>query len=122
MNIIKQSENLTPSARYAMTAPQSHAKKMSTLVGAGPVEVEQWVIFGKADKDGNPQKVVALKAAGNYYGTISRSFADSFESLVDAFGDDVTISVEYGISRAGRKFIFCRPAEARAPEKDNLPF
>lgn len=108
MKVLMQSrEDMNKEDLYYLMVRES--KKMQDLAGK-TVKIEDWVIAEDIDKEtGEPKEIVFIKTDGNTYGSISRTFIESFRTIVECFGATgfKAIKVIEGKSNKGRTFIQC---------------
>lgn len=89
-------------------AKAQDVNKMQTLAGA-TITPEKWVLFEDPDpKTGEIKTVLVIEANGEKFGTISKTFIDTFLDAAEEFGEDLgEIAIIGGTSKAGRDFITC---------------
>lgn len=108
MNIINGSENLSKKEIYMLSQNPAVIKmKDAPEDGFTPVK---WLKYEDTNTDGEIKTVLTIMDSyGNVYGTISKTFIDTFDKIVDCFGpglgDIEGIVVRKGVSNAGREFI-----------------
>lgn len=107
MTIIKTSKELTKRESYKMTLDPA-IKKMKDFIGV-QFEVSAYCIYSDVNKDDDEVEVLSIMAKdGDVYATNSPTFKKDFMNIVDLMdGEDYTIEVISGQSKAGREFITC---------------
>lgn len=107
MKILAQSSEFTKEELYKLTKSQK-AKKMSSVESEVQLAVDEYIIFERANADGEITTVVSILSADDIYVTNSPSFTNEFIELSDIFGDKIPpINVVHGKSKRGREFITC---------------
>lgn len=113
MNILMKSrDDLNKEDLYFLMVRES--EKMQTLAGQ-TVKVDDWVIAEDIDKEsGEPKQIIYIKSGDHTYGSISKTFIESFKTILSCFGNDgfSHIKVLEGKSNRGRAFIQCEYARA----------
>lgn len=107
---IKQTTTENKKELYLMTHT-IQSGKMSDLDGQ-TVEPKEWALYEDVDKTSGEVKEVltVLMPDGNVYGTISRTFIESFVDLTSELGERAPFIVCSGTTKAGRTFIYPIPA------------
>lgn len=108
MNILNGSENLTKKEIY-MLSQNPAVIKMKDAPEDGFIPVK-WLKYEDMNAEGEIKTVLTIMDShGNVYGTISPTFIETFDKIVDCFGpglgDVEGIVVRKGVSNAGREFI-----------------
>ena len=100
-------ENMGKRTSYALMK-STNVNKLSSIAGS-VITPEAWALFEDTDlKTGELRKVLTIKADGELFGTVSKTFIDAFEDIVNFFGGDCgQIHVVGGTTKAGREFITC---------------
>lgn len=113
MKILMQSrKDMNKEDLYFLMVRES--EKMQTLAGQ-TVKVDDWVITEDIDKETEePKQIIFIKSNDVTYGSISKTFIESFKTIVECFGPDgfTHIKVIEGKSNKGRNFIQCEYAKA----------
>ena len=113
MKILTQSrQDMNKEDLYFLMVRES--EKMQTLAGK-TVKVDDWVIAEDVDKEtGEPKNIIFIKSGDKTYGSISKTFIESFLTIVSCFGTDgfSFIKIIEGKSNKGRTFIQCEYAKA----------
>lgn len=105
--IMKSREDLTKEDLYFLVVRES--EKMQNLAGQ-TIHVDDWVITNDIDKEtGEPKQIIFIKSGDTTYGSVSKTFIESFKTIVSCFGNDgfSNIKVIEGKSNKGRTFIQC---------------
>ena len=108
MNIITGSENLSKKEIYMLSQnPAAIKMKDAPEDGITPVK---WLKYEDTNNDGEIKTVLSImNINGDVYATISKTFIETFDNIVDCFGtglEDVDIIfVRKGVSNAGREYI-----------------
>ena len=107
MTITKTSRELTKKESYKMTLSPS-IKKMRDIVGA-QIDVSAFIMYKDVNSDGKEQEILSvMDADGTVYATNSPTFKKDFANICDIMdGEDFSIEVISGTSKAGREFITC---------------
>ena len=107
MTITKTSRELTKKESYKMTLAPS-IKKMRDIVGA-KIDVSAFIMYKDVNSDGKEQEILSvMDADGTVYATNSPTFKKDFSNICDIMdGEDFSIEVISGTSKAGREFITC---------------
>ena len=111
MKIIKSyPEELDKRNAYKLTRSQS-VQKMQDAAGS-TLTPSAWVLFEDEDsRTGEIKTVLIIHDGGELFGTISKTFINSFLDIVENFGGDVgSINVVSGKAKSGRDFITCELA------------
>ena len=110
MEIIRQNGEFTKGEIFNMTQGTT-LSKVSEHVGE-ILELAGWVLYEDTDKDGNLQRVLAIKEKnGNLSGTISKTFIDQFIKMVEFMGnEEYNVKVVGSTSKNGREYITCETA------------
>ena len=108
MNIINGSENLTKKEIY-MLSQNPAAIKMKDAPEEGFIPVK-WLKYEDTNNDGKLKTVLSIMDNyGNVYATISKTFIETFDKIIDCFGpglgDIEALVVRKGVSNAGREYI-----------------
>lgn len=110
MNIIKTSAtDLDKATIYGLTKSPA-VMRMRDVKAGDEITVSAWAIYEEADKK-DPEKVnrilsVLDSTTGCGYATNSATFQQSFEDIVEIFGNTgFAIAVMHGTSKNGRDFI-----------------
>ena len=108
MNILRQyPESMSDRDAYRLTKAVN-VNKMQSAVGS-VITPQKWVEFEDTDtRTGDLQKVLVIEADNELFATVSRTFIEAFDGMVEYFGSDVgEIKVIGGKSKAGREYITC---------------
>lgn len=107
MEIIKTMGNLTKGEMFNMTQGQNLGK-VSDRAGE-VIKVNSYIIYEDVDQDGDIQKILVFKDEnGELSATISKTFIEQFEKLVDFMGEEeYSIQVIGKKSKNGRDYITC---------------
>lgn len=106
--IRKYPEDMSTREAYKLMN-SNETKKMSDAEGS-VLNPKAWIMYEDVTaKTGEIKKVVSLITEdGEIFGTISESFINAFERIVDFFDGEVgEIKVVSGVSKAGRTYITC---------------
>lgn len=108
MEVIKKHpEDMNKREEYKLMN-SNETKKMSDAEGS-VLNPKAWVLYEDTTPTGEIKKVITLITEdGEIFGTISESFINAFERIVDFFGGEIgEIKVVSGTSKAGRTYITC---------------
>lgn len=107
MTITMTSRELTKKESYNLTFSPS-IKKMRDIVGA-QIDVSAFVMYEDVNSDGKEQEILSvMDADGTVYATNSPTFKKDFANICEIMdGEDFSIEVISGTSKAGREFITC---------------
>lgn len=111
MTVLQTSrEDLTKEDLYFLMVAES--KKMADVAGQ-TINVKDWVL-AQDDKDPeNIKTILFVRSDNETYATISNTFIESFQTVVQCFRSDFTkIKVKSNKSNKGRTFITCEYAKA----------
>ena len=112
MNILKNSENITPKELYWLTkSTMGHG--MREVVGQ-KVDIAAWAIYEDVrSEDGELFKICSiLTPEGEIYATNSRTFTEDFLDIMDMFNGDVhAIKVVERKSKKNRPVLFAEYVE-----------
>lgn len=98
------------SKRDQVKMKRSMTKKMSECAGS-IITPEKWLMYEEMAEDGEPEQVLVIEAAGEMFGTISKTFIREFTALVDEMGEDLgDIKIITGTSKKGRDYVSCELA------------
>ena len=105
--IIKSNKELTKRESYKLTLDPS-IKKMRDFIGV-QIEASAYCLYKAVNKEGKEVEVLTIMDKdGGVCATNSGTFKRDFMNIVDLMdGDDYTIEVISGQSKAGREFITC---------------
>ena len=105
--IIKSNKELTKRESYKLTLDPS-IKKMKDFIGV-QIEVSAYCFYKDVNKDGKEVEVLSIMDKdGGVCATNSDTFKRDFMNIADLMdGDDYTIEIIRGKSKAGREFITC---------------
>ena len=105
--IRKYPEDMSKRDEYKLMN-SNETKKMSDAEGS-VLNPKAWIVYEDVTATGESKKVVSLITEdGEIFGTISETFVNDFERIVDFFDGEVgEIKVSSGVSKAGRTFITC---------------
>lgn len=108
MIIIKTSKELTKRESYKLTMDPA-IKKMKDFIGV-QIDVAAYCLYKDMnDKDGKEVEVLSIMDKdGGVCATNSDTFKRDFQNIADLMdGEDYTIEIISGQSKAGREFITC---------------
>lgn len=107
MTITMTSRELTKKESYKMTLAPT-IKKMRDIVGA-QIDVSAFILYEDVNSDGKEQEILSvMDADGTVYATNSPTFKKDFAKIYEIMdGEDFSIEVISGTSKAGREFITC---------------
>lgn len=107
MTITKTSRELTKKESYKMTLDPT-IKKMRDIVGA-QIAVSAFVLYTDVNFDGKENEILSvMDDDGVVYATNSPTFKKDFAKIYEIMdGEDFSIEVISGTSKAGREFITC---------------
>lgn len=105
--IIKSNKELTKRESYKLTLDPS-IKKMKDFIGV-QIEVSAYCFYKDVNKDGNEVEVLSIMDKdGGVCATNSDTFKRDFMKIAELMdGEEYTIEVISGQSKAGREFITC---------------
>ena len=105
--IIKSNKELNKRESYKLTLDPA-IKKMKDFIGV-QIDVAAYYFYKYVNKDGNEVEVLSvMDKDGGVCATNSDTFKRDFMNIADLMdGDDYTIEVISGQSKAGREFITC---------------
>lgn len=107
MNIINANREFNKEEMYKMTKSQT-AKKLSEYPADEQLKVDDYIIFERANYDGEVTTIVSIRSENDVYVTNSPSFTNEFIDIADIFADNIPpILVVHGKSKRGREFITC---------------
>lgn len=106
-SIIKSNKELNKRESYKLTLDPA-IKKMKDFIGV-QIDVAAYCLYKDVNKDGNEVEVLSvMDKDGGVCATNSVTFKRDFMNIADLMdGDDYTIEVISGLSKAGREFITC---------------
>lgn len=107
MTIIKTSKELTKRESYKLTLDPA-IEKMKDLIGI-QIGVSAYCLYSDVNKDGKEVEVLSIMDKdGVVCATNSETFKKDFMNIADLMGgEDYTIEIISGQSKAGREFITC---------------
>ena len=107
MTITKTSRELTKKESYKTTLDPT-IKKMRDIVGA-QIAVSAFVLYTDVNSDGKENEILSvMDDDGVVYATNSPTFKKDFAKIYEIMdGEDFSIEVISGTSKAGREFITC---------------
>lgn len=110
IEIIKKSDNLTSVMMYGATISPA-IKRMQDYKGV-TLDVDGYVYFRDVkENDENAVDILSIVSGADAYATNSATFISSFFQMMDFFatcGQEVhAVTIEEGVSKAGRSFIQC---------------
>lgn len=105
--INRTSKELTKKEIYLMTMSQK-IQKISDNKGV-VIDVVAYCFYSDEKADGNTVDILSvMDADGSIYATNSPTFRDDFERICEIMdGEDFSIEVISGTSKAGREFVTC---------------
>lgn len=105
--IIKSNKELNKRESYKLTLDPA-IKKMKDFIGV-QIDVAAYCLYKDVNKDGMEVEVLSvMDKDGGVCATNSETFTRDFMNIADLMdGDDYTIEVISGQSKAGREFITC---------------
>nr|DAI13429.1 MAG TPA: ssDNA binding protein [Caudoviricetes sp.] len=108
MTIVKTSKELTKKEAYKMTL-DAGIKKMKDYIGAS-IDVYAYCVYTDFNsKDNKEVEVLSIMGTdGSVYATNSATFKRDFMNIATLMeGEDFSIGITSGTSKAGRDFIAC---------------
>lgn len=107
MTIIEKSRELSKKDFYMMTLSPA-IKKMKDSVGT-VLDVDATVLYSDVNSDGKEVEVLSIMTKdGDVYATNSPTFKRDFQQIAELMaGEDYSIEVISGTSKADREFITC---------------
>ena len=108
MTITKISKELNKKELYKMTM-DAGIKKMKDFVGAS-IDVYAYCVYTDFNSKDNKEVEVlsVMDEDGNVYATNSPTFKKDFMNIAALMdGEDFSVGITSGISKAGREFITC---------------
>lgn len=107
MEIIKKSAEFSKKDQYKMTLSPA-IKKMKDIIGT-VFDVKAYCVYNDENSTGEEVEVLSIMTAdGEVFATNSPTFKRDFDKIVELMdGEDITIEVISGTSKAGRDFITC---------------
>lgn len=105
--INRTSKELTKKEIYLMTMSPK-IQKISDNKGV-VIDVAAYCFYSDEKDDGNTVEILSvMDADGSIYATNSPTFRDDFERICEIMdGEDFSIEVISGTSKAGREFVTC---------------
>ena len=105
--IIKSNKELTKRESYKMTLDPA-IKKMKDFIGV-QIEVAAYCLYQDVNKDGKEVEVLSIMDKdGGVCATNSETFKRDFMNIAELMdGEEYTIKIISGQSKAGREFITC---------------
>lgn len=105
--INRTSKELTKKEIYQMTISPK-IQKISDNKGV-VIDVAAYCFYSDEKNDGNTVDILSvMDADGSIYATNSPTFRDDFEKICEIMdGEDFSIEVISGTSKAGREFVTC---------------
>lgn len=106
MNLIKTSTNIVSDKKaiYELTIAPIN-KKMKELANQ-TIRVEAWALYENEDNKGEIHTVLSIKTEGRIYATISPTFINSFNDIVELVECDVfDVMVQVSTSKNERDFL-----------------
>lgn len=108
MEIINKSHELSNEETYFLTKARD-IQKMQSVVDQ-ELDITSWVIYTDTNENGEIRDILSLRTAEDEtFATNSPSFIKAFLDILECFRrEDIhTIKVLNGVSKAGRKYLYC---------------
>lgn len=107
MEIIKTNADLSNKKElYKLT--KSESMRVQDIETGTSIPVEKYALYVEEKADGTKQNVLAIVGGGVKIATISKTFQNAFMECVDLMGgDEFSIIITGGTSKAGRKYVSC---------------